>query len=204
MIFIGFTSKGCFLETSCAARRRMNVLNLCLQREICDSELHNMSRLHINSICTRLFPLSNFLWATDQESIKQSQLSVDSLTSADSDDDSLRLAWQRKCRIFCVDNHSSSDVLLYAFSPHQLTQSVYVSTLTYFMSKHLVQGHFAGFCVRCSQQVCCLKPLTLKSQPAFITYINIFHLVYFSMFALQVPPRADLVFVLLFLSTQKD
>lgn len=70
----------------------MNVLNLCLQREICDSELHNMSRLHINSICTRLFPLSNFLWATDQESIKQSQLSVDSLTSADSDDDSLRLA----------------------------------------------------------------------------------------------------------------
>lgn len=204
MIFIGFTSKGCFLETSCAARRRMNVLNLCLQREICDSELHNMSRLHINSICTRLFPLSNFLWATDQESIKQSQLSVDSLTSADSDDDSLRLAWQRKCRIFCVDNHSSSDVLLYAFSPHQLTQSVNVSTLTYFMSKHLVQGHFAGFCVRCSQQVCCLKPLTLKSQPAFITYINIFHLVYFSMFALQVPPRADLVFVLLFLSTQKD
>lgn len=56
MIFIGFTSKGCFLETSCAARWRMNVLNLCLQREICDSELHNMSRLHINSICTRLFP----------------------------------------------------------------------------------------------------------------------------------------------------
>lgn len=72
-----------------------------------------------------------------------------------------------------MDNHSSSDVLLYAFSPHQLTQSVNVSTLTYFMSKHLVQGHFAGFCVRCSQQVCCLKPLTLKSQPAFITYINI-------------------------------
>lgn len=117
--------EGCFLETSCAARWRMNVLNnLCLQREIWDFELCNMSRLHVHSVCTRLFPLS------DQESIKQSQLSVHGLTSADSDDDSLRLAWQRKCWIFCVDNHSSDNVLLYPFTHRQLTQSVNVSTLT--------------------------------------------------------------------------
>lgn len=66
-----------------------------------------------------------------------------------------------------MDNHSSSDVLLYAFSPHQLTQSVYVSTLTYFMSKHLVQGHFAGFCVRCSQQVCCFETTDFEITASF-------------------------------------
>lgn len=187
MIFIGFTSKGCFLETSCAARWRMNVLNLCLQREICDSELHNMSRLHINSICTRLFPLS-----------------VDSLTS----ETQMMIHWDlldKESVGYSVWITTAVVMSFYTLSHPINWHNLFMSLPWHILCRSILfKGTLLVFVWGVLSRFAVLKPLTLKSQPAFITYINIFHLVYFSMFALQVPPRADLVFVLLFLSTQKD
>ncbi len=111
-------------------QRCSKTTKLCLKTENGNLELgapgvqHRTSRPHITAICTQLFSLFNFLWATDQDSVKQSHylFLVWRLPCFTLDTDTMLLMFPPKC-VFLVEASCSRALLIYLSHPGFLSRS---------------------------------------------------------------------------------